>query len=85
MDHIGWNSIEENGKQVLAFSNVDYYCSQYDLEFWKDKTEDPLSVDEKKFIEGFKDKIKFVKDGEELIPGLFVKFEFGHTPGLVII
>ena len=28
-------------------------------------------------------KIKFLEDGQEIIPNLFVKFEFGHTPGLI--
>ena len=29
-------------------------------------------------------KIKFLeKDEEEIIPNLYVKFEFGHTPGLI--
>ena len=68
-DHIGWTSIEENGKQVLTFPNAEYYCSQYDWEFWKDKTEDPLGVDEKKFIEAHEDKIKHVeRKGSSLKP-----------------
>ena len=28
-------------------------------------------------------KIKFVNDNQEIIPNLFVKFMFGHTPGLI--
>ena len=27
-DHIGWTSIEENGKRVLTFPNAKYYSSE---------------------------------------------------------
>ena len=82
-DHIGWTSIEENGKRVLTFPNAEYYSSKNEWDFWKDNTNHPLAVDQKGFIEPLKDKIKFLKDNEEIIPNLFVKFEFGHTPGLI--
>ena len=82
--HIGWTSIEENGKRVLTFPNADYYSSRYEWEFWENKTEGLISIDPVKFKEPLEGKIKFLeKDEEELIPNLYVKFVFGHTPGLV--
>ena len=82
-DNIGWTSIEENGKRVLTFPNANYYSSKNEWEFWKDKTNEPIGIELKSFKEPLEGKIKFLKDGEEIIPNLFVKFEFGHTPGLI--
>ena len=81
--HIGWTSIEENGKRVLTFPNAEYYSSKNEWDFWKDNINHPLAFDQKGFKEPLEDKIKFLKDNEEIIPNLFVKFKFGHTPGLV--
>ena len=82
-DHIGWTSIEENGKRVLTFPNAEYYSSKSEWDFWKDNIDHPLAIDQQLFREPLEGKIKFLKDGEEIIPNLFVKFEFGHTPGLI--
>jgi 2,4-dienoyl-CoA reductase-like NADH-dependent reductase (Old Yellow Enzyme family)/glyoxylase-like metal-dependent hydrolase (beta-lactamase superfamily II) len=82
-DHVGWTSIEENGKRILTFPNADYYSSENEWDFWKDKTNEPIGIDLKSFKESLEGKIKFLKNGEEIIPNLFVKFESGHTPGLI--
>ena len=82
-DHVGWTSIEENGRRVLTFPNAEYYCSENEWDFWTSRTDEPLSIDQKAFKEPLEGIIKFVKDGEEIIPNLSVKFMFGHTPGLI--
>ena len=33
--HVGWTSIEENGKRVLTFPNAEYYSSKNEWDFWK--------------------------------------------------
>ena len=81
--HVGWTSIEENGQRILTFPNAEYFSSKNEWDYWKDKTEGPISIDPIKFKQPLEGKIKFVNDGQELIPNLFVKFEFGHTPGLI--
>ena len=81
--HIGWTSIEENGKRVLTFPNADYYSSKYEWEFWNNKTEGPISIDPIKFKQPLEGKIKFLENEQEIIPNLYVKFVFGHTPGLI--
>ena len=81
--HVGWTSIEENGKRVLTFPNAEYYCSENEWDFWTGRIGEPLSVDPKAFKEPLEGIIKFVKDGQEIIPNLSVKFMFGHTPGLI--
>ena len=82
-DHVGWTSIEEKGKRVLTFPNAEYYCSENEWDFWTSRIGEPLSVDLKAFKEPLEGIIKFVKDGQEIIPNLSVKFMFGHTPGLI--
>ncbi len=81
--HIGWTTLEENGKRVLTFPNANYYSSKNEWEFWANKIDEPISIDKKDFKEPLEGKIKFLKDGEEILPNLFVKYEFGHTPGMI--
>ena len=81
--HIGWTSIEENGKRVLTFPNAKYYSSINEWEFWKDKTEGPLSIDSNKFKNLLEGKIEFVKNMDPIIPNLYVKSIPGHTPGMI--
>ena len=82
-EHIGWTSMEENGKRVLTFPNAKYYSSKNEWDFWKDKTNDPRSIDIFHFKETLQGKINYLKDGEEIIDNLIVKYEFGNTPGLI--
>ena len=81
--HTGWVSIKEKRKRVLTFPNAEYYCSEQEWEFWKDKTEGPISIDPVKIKKPLENKIKFLKNDQEIIPNLYVKFVFGHTPGLI--
>ena len=82
-EHIGWTSEDINGKKFLTFPKADYYSSKNEWDFWKDKTNEPLGIDKISFKEPLEGKIKFLKDGEEIIPNLFVKYEFGSTPGSI--
>ena len=75
--------MEENGKRVLTFPNAEYYCSENEWDFWSSKIGEPLSIDAKTFKEPLEGLIKFVKDSQEIIPHLSVKFMSGHTPGLI--
>ena len=49
----------------------------------KIKINEPLGIDAKNFKEPLEGKIKFLKDEEEIIPNLFVKYEFGNTPSSI--
>ena len=82
-DHIGWTTMEENGKRVLTFPNANYYSSKNEWEFWVNKNGDTFGIDLNNFKEPLEGKIHFLEDREEILPNLFVKFEFGHTPGLI--
>ena len=75
--------MEENGKRVLTFPNANYYSSQNEWEFWVNKIDEPIGIYTIAFREPLEGLIKYLKDGEEIIPSLFVKYEFGHTPGMI--
>ena len=36
-EHVGWTSLDIDGKRILTFSNADYYSSQNEWDFWKNK------------------------------------------------
>ena len=82
-EHVGWTSMDINGKRFLTFNNADYYSSKNEWDFWKDKINEPIGIDPINFKEPLEGKIKFLKDGEEIIPNLFVRYEFGNTPGSI--
>jgi len=82
-DHVGWTTIEENGKRVLTFPKAEYYSSKNEWDYWTNNLDNPIAINSKTFKEPLEGKIKFLQDGQEIIPNLFVKFKFGHTPGLI--
>ncbi len=82
-EHVGWTSVDINGKRFLAFPNAEYYSTQNEWDFWKDKTNEPLGINLENFKEPLEGNLKFLKDGEEIIPNLFVKYVFGNTPGSI--
>jgi glyoxylase-like metal-dependent hydrolase (beta-lactamase superfamily II) len=76
-----------SGDGVRLFPNAQIYMAQADLEFWTD--EGKLSNDMLKgFVAGARqqllpnrDRIVFVKDGEEFLPGVQAMSAPGHTVG----
>ena len=50
-EHVGWTSVDINGKRFLAFPNAEYYSTQNEWDFWKDKTNEPLGIN----LENFKE------------------------------
>ena len=53
------------------------------MDFWANKIDEPIGIELNSFKEPLEGVIKYLKDGEEVIPNLFVKYEFGHTPGMI--
>ncbi|MEL6225818.1 MAG: MBL fold metallo-hydrolase [Pseudomonadota bacterium] len=86
-DHV-WGIMTDDGKR--NFPNAQIYISQTDFDFWTDEAK--LSMTEpgymKSFVEGARrnlmpnrDRIKFVSDGEEFLPGIQAMAAPGHTLG----
>lgn len=89
-DHV-WGIMGDDGKP--NFPNAQIYISQADFDFWTDEAKlsqkDPAYM--KPFVEGArknllpnKDRIVFVKDGQEFLPGIQAMAAPGHTIGHTI-
>ncbi len=88
-DHSGATTIDGS----VLYPNARYYVSQAEWDFWMDKQfearrpaalhgfargarRDLLAVD---------DRITFVRDGDEIVPGMSIVSTPGHTPGHVSV
>jgi glyoxylase-like metal-dependent hydrolase (beta-lactamase superfamily II) len=89
-DHV-WGIVGDDGKP--NFPNAQIYISQADFDFWTDEAK--LSVKDpaymKPFVEGarknllpVRDRIVFIKDGQEFVPGIQAMSAPGHTIGHTI-
>jgi glyoxylase-like metal-dependent hydrolase (beta-lactamase superfamily II) len=89
-DHV-WGIMADDGKP--HFPNAQIYISQADFDFWTDEAKlgmkDPAYM--KPFVEGARknllpnrDRLVFVKDGQEFLPGIQAMAAPGHTVGHTI-
>ena len=86
IDHCG-GCIGDDGKP--HFPNAQYYISQADFDFWTDDTKVPKSLQvfldtAKKNLLPVRDRIVFVKDGQEFLPGIQALAAPGHSVGHTI-
>ncbi|MBQ2753722.1 MAG: MBL fold metallo-hydrolase [Firmicutes bacterium] len=84
LDHVGWTSVEKDGKRVLTFPNARYMCSETEWNFWPGD-ESGLGPDPETVVKPLTGVIQFVKDGEEIAPGLTAYAAPGHTPGFMTL
>jgi glyoxylase-like metal-dependent hydrolase (beta-lactamase superfamily II) len=86
-DHV-WGIMADDGSR--HFPNAQIYISQADFDFWTDEAKlamkDPAYM--KPFVEGARknllpnrDRIVFIKDGQEFLPGIQAMAAPGHTVG----
>jgi glyoxylase-like metal-dependent hydrolase (beta-lactamase superfamily II) len=89
-DHV-WGIMADDGSR--NFPNAQIYISQADFDFWTDEAKlsikDPAFM--KVFVEGARkslfpnrDRLVFVKDGQEFLPGIQATAAPGHTVGHTI-
>jgi glyoxylase-like metal-dependent hydrolase (beta-lactamase superfamily II) len=86
IDHLGGN-VGDDGKS--NFPNAQFYIQQSDLEFWTDEklAGGPLKsflAQAKKNLLPVRDRIVFIKDGQEFLPGITAIGAPGHTVGHTI-
>ncbi len=86
IDHIG-GVVDESGK--VLFPNAQFYITQSDFEFWTDegKLGSPLKdfvIHARKNLLPVRDKLVFIKDGQEFLPGVQAIAAPGHTVGHTI-
>jgi len=89
-DHV-WGIMADDGSR--HFANAQIYISQADFDYWTDETKlsmkDPAYM--QPFVEGARknllpnrDRIIFLKDGQEFLPGIQAMAAPGHTVGHTI-
>jgi glyoxylase-like metal-dependent hydrolase (beta-lactamase superfamily II) len=83
IDHIG--GVVDDKDKVL-FPNAQFYIAQSDFDFWTDegKLGGPLKdfvLHARKNLMPIKDRLVFVKDGQEFLPGIQAIAAPGHTVG----
>jgi glyoxylase-like metal-dependent hydrolase (beta-lactamase superfamily II) len=86
IDHLGGN-VGDDGKS--NFPNAQFYIQQSDLEFWTDEklAGGPLKAfleQAKKNLLPVRDRVVFIKDGQEFLPGITAIGAPGHTVGHTI-
>jgi glyoxylase-like metal-dependent hydrolase (beta-lactamase superfamily II) len=86
IDHIG-GVVDESGK--VLFPNAQFYITQSDFDFWTDegKIGSPLKdfvVHARKNLLPIRDRLVFIKDGQEFLPGVQAIGAPGHTVGHTI-
>jgi glyoxylase-like metal-dependent hydrolase (beta-lactamase superfamily II) len=89
-DHV-WGIMADDGTR--HFPNAQIYISQTDFDFWTDESK--LSITDPKYMKPFvagarknllpnRDRIVFIKDGQEFLPGIQAMSAPGHTLGHTI-
>lgn len=84
-DHC-WGLVADDG--ALNFPSAQLHISQADLDFWTDEAKLKADGFVPKFVEGarrnllpYRDRTHFVKDGQEVLPGVTALHTPGHTVG----
>ena len=86
IDHCGGCMADDGSPH---FPNAEYYITQADYDFWTDETKVPSEF--KAFLDTARhnltpnrDRMRFIKDGEEILPGIQAMLAPGHTVGHTI-
>lgn len=83
IDHCG-GMVTEDGARV--FPNAQVYMQQIDLDFWMDDKRlgtpaEGSALTARKNLPPYRDRIVFIKDGQEILPGIHAIHTPGHTVG----
>lgn len=85
IDHIG-GMVDAANRRL--FPNATVYMSQADFDFWTDDKDPKKNKDfvahARKNLLPYRDRIKFIKDNEEFLPGITALAAPGHTVGHTI-
>jgi glyoxylase-like metal-dependent hydrolase (beta-lactamase superfamily II) len=86
IDHLGGN-VADSGS--VNFPNAQFYITQADHDFWTDYGKVPAEFKvfadtANKNLKPVRDRIQFIKDGQEVVPGVHAILAPGHTVGHTI-
>ena len=85
-DHI-WGILDDFDE--VPFPSASLWIGQREFEFWSDPSSlDSLgdtvqffAVGAQRRLEAIADRLQFLSDGDEVLPGITARASFGHTPG----
>ena len=80
LDHVGWTSIEVDGKRELTFPNAKHLCTQADWDFWV-ADESGMGMHPEAVVPFLRDAVQYISPGDTIAPGITVLNTPGHTPG----
>jgi len=88
-DHVGWNTVLDDGRWVPTFPNARYLFARVEYEHWL-KNPDPSPVRRTAFLDSVLPVVEagratMIEDGHEVDEALHVELAPGHTPGNVVI
>jgi glyoxylase-like metal-dependent hydrolase (beta-lactamase superfamily II) len=86
IDHCGGCMADDGSRN---FPNAEYFITQADYDYWTDETKVPSQFKvfvetARKNLQPNKDRLHFIKDGEEILPGVHAIYAPGHTVGHTI-
>ena len=86
-DHIG-GTLDEMGK--LVFANANYFIHKDEWDFWTSdmastKAPAPMVGIARNNLEPFRERLAYVGDGFEIVPGIRTIATPGHTPGHIAL
>lgn len=86
-DHIG-GTLDGSGK--LVFGDAHYFISQDEWDFWTSevaaaKASPPMVNIARQNLEPIRDRLTFIDDGAEIVPGIRAIATPGHTPGHIAL
>jgi glyoxylase-like metal-dependent hydrolase (beta-lactamase superfamily II) len=86
IDHLGGN-VADSG--AINFPNAQFYITQADHDFWTDYGKVPgefkvFADTANKNLKPIRDRLHFIKDGQEVVPGVHAILAPGHTVGHTI-
>lgn len=86
IDHCGGCMADDGSRH---FPNAQFYITQADYDFWTDETKVPKDFKvfldtARKNLSPNRDRMRFIKDGEEFLPGVQAILAPGHTVGHTI-
>ncbi|MBW3096416.1 MBL fold metallo-hydrolase [Pseudohoeflea coraliihabitans] len=91
-DHVGWNTVLQDGRWRPTFPNARYVVTQIELDHWRQVH--ARQGDGQTLHGAFADSIQPILDGPgyacvaadaEIAPGLVFEPAFGHSPGMVSV
>jgi glyoxylase-like metal-dependent hydrolase (beta-lactamase superfamily II) len=88
IDHIGWNTMQENGRWVPTFPRARYLMARQEYEFWaQDKEDDEQIAAMSDSVQPLFDAglVQLVALDHELTPEVRLLPSPGHTPGHVCV